>query len=136
VEDIPALKARINDLEFALAASGDREATLERQLADRFSELAVLTSALLQEEEKSEDWQRRANNLLGILRAILSEAPWWWSLMPRRWRRNRLNLRLARLELFDARDYAAKQRDVVAAGHEPLQHYIFHGIDEMRAGTR
>jgi hypothetical protein len=135
-EDIPLLKRRIREIERLQMASEEKLADTERELADRYSELANVTKALLVEEERAHDQEQTADKLLRILRVLMRDNPWWWALMPNAWQRKRLSRRLAREQLFDAGAYAKQFPDVIAAGQEPLRHYIFHGIDELRTGNR
>jgi hypothetical protein len=136
LEDIPLLRSRIKEIERLQLAAEEKLADTRRELADRCSELADVTRALLAEEEQGQEHQQTADKLLRMLRVLMRDNPWWWDLMPKGWRRKRISRRLAREELFDAAAYAKQFPDVIAAGQEPLRHYIFHGIDELRSGNR
>ncbi len=101
------------------------------QLADRFTETALLSRVVLEKDrayasevDKSE-WLRQIS-------VTLATQPRWWSLLPTTWRRKREHRRLQRRELFDAQAYLERYPDVGAAGFDPLRHYILHGIFENR----
>lgn len=136
LEQIPFLQSRIRRLEADLASAEGAIDQLNSRLADRHLELARTTKALLLEEECSEEEKRASAQLLGILRTIMTDAPWWWYLMPKSWRGKRVASRLARQGLFDAEAYAAQFPDVSAGGQEPLRHFVFHGFEELRTGAR
>jgi hypothetical protein len=133
---IPLLKSKIHDLEEALCAIQEKLSEANAELTARYRELAGMTKALLSEEEDHEEQRREAQKLLQIVRAILLEIYGAPAVMSRGWLARRLTRRLERERLFDSASYAARFPDVAAGGQEPFRHYIFHGLEEIQAGTR
>ncbi len=136
VEEVLALKKAMQLQDDALASAEQRAEWAENKLEKGYSELAFLTNTLLSAEAKVERGGNMLNWLIEVTRFFMSSKPWWWTLMPKRWRRERELRHLARLGLFDAQAYAEKYPDVKDAGLDPLHHYIFHGLQEMFADRR
>lgn len=116
-------------LELDLARAAGRAA--ERRLDTRFAEIAQLTHRL-REHEASASREADHRRWLVELHVALADSPRWWALLPRAWRRRRQRTMLRRRGLFDAAAYIVRYPDVAAAGIDPLQHYLLHGIDEDR----
>jgi hypothetical protein len=113
------------------AVDGDaREA--QHRLDERFREIAILTKLLKQSQHEA-NREREQRQWLSTIAAALLKQPWWWALLPKRWRSPRIHARLAKRGLFDANAYLALQPDVAASGIDPLLHYVIHGINEGRA---
>lgn len=135
-DDISLLKAEVGKLERFLSEAHEKIDARDREIRSRFEELATVTEALLNEERRAESATQMADQLLEITRVLLKKEPWWLAVAPRKIRRTRTARQLARNGSFDPAQYAERFPDVVAAGHDPFRHYIYHGIDEMRSGTR
>lgn len=127
-------EARISDLERARDEAQDRgqrlaaqKADLERQLAERFGELATMARLIAEESERAQagaaqaDWLREAHR-------VMARRPRWWAIMPAGWQGRRLAQRLG----FDGGAYLARHPDVAAQGMDPLRHYILFGMAEGR----
>jgi SAM-dependent methyltransferase len=117
-----------------LASQGERAKTLETQnralqdnLRQRFSEITRLTEMILDRDHKLEelDWLRQVF-------AKLARRPFWWFLMPVKWRQKREHRRLKNANLFDAETYVKHYPDVAGEPIDPLLHYILHGMGEAR----
>lgn len=126
------------ETEFAAAIEQSREEKqrLELRLKDRFQEIATLSSMLAEREAQARrsreeaDWFHQAGfvlandsgtakgRLLGLLPAFIQHK-----------RQRRV---LKQKGLFDGDAYLAAHPDVAAAGHDPLSHYLRHGIKENR----
>lgn len=112
--------------------------TVEGRLAERFSELALLTRLLAEKEsaiqasDERAAWLREVSALLvsgsagGSLKSRLV------ALMPGPIRFKKQQDRLRRSGIFDPDAYLAAHPDVAEAGMDPLWHYIHHGIAEGR----
>jgi SAM-dependent methyltransferase len=135
-DEATVLKNAILKMEDRLAAAEEELEKERGQVRERFRELAYVTTRLLKEEERSAQQLTTMKWLLDVTRVLLVDEPMWWGLMPRRWRRERQMRRLARRQLFDSKAYAEQYPDVIAAGQDPLRHYIYHGLEENRLGTR
>lgn len=135
-DDISLLKAEVGKLERFLSEAQEQIDVQDREIRSRFDELATVTKALLEEERRAEAAKQTADQLLEITRVLLKRQPWWLAMAPSTVRRKRTARQLARSGSFDPVQYAERFPDVVAAGHDPFRHYIYHGIDEMRSGTR
>lgn len=135
-DDISLLKAEVGKLERFLSEAQEKIDVQKREIRSRFDELATVTKALLEEEQRAEAAKQTADQLLEITRVLLKRQPWWLALAPSTIRRKRTARQLARSGSFDPVQYAERFPDVIAAGHDPFRHYIYHGIDEMRSGTR
>lgn len=107
----------------------------EQALRTRFEELARLTVIAGDEARRAGDAED-ASQWLSSIRRLEESFPWWWSILPSAWRRQRINRRLFRAGLFDADAYLALYPDVAEEGMDPLRHYIFHGKAEGRVCSR
>lgn len=136
IEDIPYMKGEIQRLERVLSQTEEKLGEAARDIADRYAELADVTKAFLQEEIKAQEHEQTADKMLGMVRIAMKKQPWWWRFMPDAWRRGRLARQFASSGLFNTQEYAERFPDVIAAGHDPVRHYLDHGIDEIRAGKR
>ena len=103
----------------------------EEKLADRYQELATLTQLLGAQERRNREAREQVEWLASLSERMRTQ-PGWWSLMPVSWRRSRELRRLKNAGLFDGDAYLAANPDVAAQGHDPLQHYVNHGIYEGR----
>ena len=106
--------------------------SLSTKLRERFGETAELSRALLAEEDKAYEAQRKAHWFSAVQTVLLAPRPWWWQLMPANWRRQRELRALKQRDLFDAAAYIRQHPDVAASGQQALRHYMVHGIDEGR----
>ena len=111
---------------------------MEGRIAERFSELAVMTGLLGERENAARAAEERvawlqevsgtllqgsgSNSLKGRLAALL----------PARARLRKQKERLKEAGIFDPDAYLAANPDVAEAGMDPLRHYIEHGIAEQR----
>lgn len=136
------------DLEQACKERLDAESSLE----DRFGELATLTRLLNAAETSAREAEVRrmtsesqrlasearsqaeAENRVWLARvhAHLAEMKFWTALLPPRIRAERRCKRLRGAGLFNAEKYLELYPDVMAAGMDPLRHYILHGMEEGR----
>lgn len=126
------LKEEIKGHEAALRSS---EAALDVQknaVAQRFDEIARITSLLAEESEQA-DGARANAQWLGSVTKLTATYPAWWALMTRKWRAKRQHQRLKRSGLFDAQAYLEMYPDVAAFGMDPFRHYILHGMEEQRS---
>jgi hypothetical protein len=103
----------------------------EDRLAQRFQELATLTNLLRHQEQRSEEVEEQISWLIAVNERLSTE-PRWWSLMPRRWRRRWTRRCIQEAGLFDGDAYLRRHADVAAAGADPLEHYLKHGLKEGR----
>ncbi|SHN64930.1 methyltransferase domain-containing protein [Erythrobacter sanguineus] len=154
-----ASEARLNEREESLAklkakAKKARKAhrEVEGSLEERFSELATLTRLLNAAENGGRDADARrktsesqrlaaearsraeAENRAWLVRvhAHLAEMRFWTALLPPPYREQRRLKVMRSAGLFDAEKYLELYPDVVAAGMDPLRHYILHGMEEGR----
>jgi hypothetical protein len=105
------------------------------KLSERFSEIAKLSSMLLERDEKLKNEMKKAQNFRWLYSA-LSTSPRWWAVLPSSRQVKLQQKRLRRLGVFDGESYLKMNPDVAAEGVDPLYHYINHGIDENRRATR
>ena len=142
-DKLTASEARLNelrdklgsDLQRANAELSDEKRAVqsgESKLAERYRELAVLTTMLRQREEENQNLLERLDWFASI-QSNLKNHPRWWNLMPDSWRSERQHRRLQRLGLFDGPAYLERYPDVAAEGMDPLDHYLLHGIGEGRS---
>ena len=142
-DKLTASEARLNelrdklgsDLQRANAELSDEKRAVqsgESKLAERYRELAVLTTMLRQREEENQNLLERLDWFASI-QSNLKNHPRWWNLMPDSWRSERQHRRLQRLGLFDGPAYLERYPDVAAEGMDPLDHYLRHGIGEGRS---
>jgi hypothetical protein len=103
----------------------------EAKLGERFQELATLTHLLRQQEQHTDTAHEDIDWLIAVQARIANE-PKWWGVMPESWRRKRIHRRLSNAGLFDGEAYLQRYPDVAAAGMDPLDHYLQHGIREGR----
>lgn len=115
----------------AAGAADTARIVAERNLADRFNELAQLTAIVAEEAERG-DVSENANQWLRDLRRLEESFPAWWAIMPRAWRQRRAHRRYYLARLFDAEAYRTLYPDVAAAAMDPVRHYILHGMAEGR----
>lgn len=107
----------------------------QNRIAEQSRESAVMTGLLL-EAEQARDHRTEMLDWLAKTDTVLSTVPFWWHLMPARWKARRMHGRLLHHGLFDAKAYLALYPDVVAARIDPLRHFIQHGMNEGRRLTR
>jgi hypothetical protein len=123
--------ARLATQEQALAQARQAQERSEQDLAERYAEIAALTTMLRESEDQARVHAVQAAWMRDLW-AAWRRMPAWWGCLPgvlaRRWREGRL----ARRGLFDARAYRAAYADVTARGFDPLGHYIAHGMGEGR----
>lgn len=126
------LRGKYAKMQSELRSSAAIKIATEKQLHERFTELAALTHMLRKTEGESEinaaqnEWMRRAT-------AALLSFPPWWQVLPKHWRQHRERRRLRRMGVFDSDAYLARYPDVAAARMDPFRHYIFHGMAERRS---
>jgi hypothetical protein len=110
---------------------------LEARIAERFNEIALLTRMLSEREaslaaiEQQKEWIRETTSVL-----LNGWGSSWknfvYSVFPARWRRSKQLKQLRQKRLFDVNAYVSANPDVIKAGHDPLRHYINHGLLEGR----
>lgn len=106
------------------ARAHEEHARLTREI-DRLTKLAQSKLGQSEGERSSLLW-------LSQLRAYEVKQPKWWALLPTSERRRRFLQRLKASGHFDYEAYNSRYPDVVAAGLDPLEHYVRHGIFEGR----
>ncbi len=105
---------------------------LKARLNVRHAEIAQLTRMLIEKEDCADDLRNNLQWSFGIIRH-LSDHPAWWRFLPKKWKQKKVSRRLAKAGLFHSESYLNRYPDVAAAGMEPLQHYLLHGMDEGRS---
>lgn len=115
------------------------EVELERELQAtrlRLSEsdrMRRIVEVQLEQTESRHDVEAdRAHWLQEVGKVLAHPLPWWAHLLPAGYRKKKMFNRLASRGLFDADAYLNANPDVLAEGHDPLRHYIHHGLDEGR----
>jgi len=99
---------------------------LERQsVKDKNEREAV--EARFEQEAAARLWMVRLSEVL------MQRRPFWWHLAPKGWRSRRIRATLRRRGIFDADKYCDMYPDVPAAGMDPLEHYMKHGMQEGRS---
>lgn len=99
---------------------------LERQaVRDKNEREAV--EARFEQEAAARLWMVRLSEVL------MQPRPFWWHLAPKRWQSRRTYATLRRRGIFDADKYCDMHPDVPAAGMDPLEHYVKHGMQEGRS---
>lgn len=99
---------------------------LERQsVKDKNEREAV--EARFEQEAAARLWMVRLSEVL------MQRRPFWWHLAPEGWRSRRTRATLRRRGIFDADKYCDMYPDVPAAGMDPLEHYVKHGMQEGRS---
>lgn len=114
--------------------NADNEST-DARLQNSLRENLVMTQLLA----TAEDTVARTGSHLAWLSEVnawLANRPRWWSLLPADKKRHRERKSLKNRGLFDSSAYLQLYPDVEAAGIDPLQHFIRHGITEGRKLTR
>lgn len=154
-----ALRKRLQQAEADLEEASKTRQDAEASLEDRFAELATLTRLLnaaetsgrqaeaqrLAAEARSRESEtqrlaaearRRADaenrQWLARVQVHLAEMRPWTALLPPRLLTKRRCKILRNAGLFDAEKYLELYPDVMAAGMDPLRHYILHGMEEGR----
>ena len=107
------------------------KAVADQKVADRFSEIARLTSILAKESMKIDQAHANAEWLRSSLQ-LAASFPKWWAIMPKKWRRKREHARYRISGLLDAERYLEAYPDVAEYGMDPIRHYIMHGMQEQR----
>jgi hypothetical protein len=128
------LATKYGEVDARLHTLRAEQAEAEGRLRERFSELALLT-AMMREQEFEAERQKQHAEWLREIGAVLATRPWWWALMPNAWQRLRDSRRFKRRGLFDADAYRAEHPDVSESGMDPLRHYLLHGYAEGRLPT-
>ena len=126
-------------VESVMVTSRDDVAVLERELEVarlRISEsdrMRRIVEVQLEQTESRHDVEAdRANWLQEVGKVLAQPLPWWAHLLPASYRKKKMFKRLVSRGLFDADAYLNANPDVLAEGHDPLRHYIHHGLDEGR----
>ena len=128
------LDAELKQLQVAKQAAESARAVAEQRVADRFSEIARLTSILADESMKVDQAHANAEWLRSALQ-LAAGFPKWWAIMPQKWRRKREHVRYRNSGLLDAERYLEAYPDVAEYGMDPVRHYILHGIEEGRSSS-
>jgi hypothetical protein len=123
-EVIAARDDQINDL-------GLVNSQLNSRMNERISEIAQLSN-LLRLREQDVSVKSEHSDWLQQVMPVIMHTSWWWNMMPNAWRMERRYRRLSKRGLFDKTSYLNRYPDVAAAGIDPLQHYIKHGMAEGR----
>ena len=126
------LDAEFNQLQVAKDAAESARAVADQKVADRFAEIARLTSILADEGTKVDQAQANAEWLRSALQ-LAANFPKWWAIMPQKWRRKREHARYRNSGLLDAERYLEAYPDVAEHGMDPVRHYILHGMGEGRS---
>lgn len=114
---------RFAGLLIELQAYGEK---LERKSTrDKNEQEAV--KAKLDRETTSCLWMARLSEVL------MQRRPFWWHLAPGKWRSKWTYATLRQRGIFDADKYCDMYPDVPAAGMDPLEHYVRHGMQEGRS---
>jgi len=125
------LDAELKQLQVAKQAAESARAVAEQRVADRFSEIARLTTILADEGMKVDQAHANAEWLRSALQ-LAAGFPKWWAIMPQKWRRKREHARYRNSGLLDAERYLEAYPDVAEYGMDPVRHYILHGMGEGR----
>ncbi len=136
---IHALEATVARLQGSLAESA-AETGRQQQLAEHLQardtqntrELAVLGDVTASLQEELAQLREQNGWLRDVAEILLSRSAWWSALLPEAARRQRRDKILLARGLFDPEAYASRYPDVVTAGHDPLRHFIVHGMSENR----
>lgn len=99
---------------------------LEKKSAESKKAQQAIT-ARFEQEAAARLWMVRLSE------ALMQRRPFWWHLVPEGWRSRRTYATLRRRGIFDADKYCAMYPDVPAAGMDPLEHYVKHGMQEGRS---
>lgn len=132
IDSLNADTSRITSVEQPIRPAADNgpEQRLQSKLAEQSWELAALT-LLVRDIETLNDELVDRNEWLGKVSALLAgQSSRRWA--PKAIREQRLRAALVRHDLFDGNAYLKRYPDVAAAGMDPLQHYILHGMAEGR----
>lgn len=137
---LETISDKCEELEAALSArtaeltqAGEEGELLSLRLQERNRELGSLSLRILAAEREADrqaaaaDWYERVSGLL------TDPQPWWWALLPENKRQAKLEHRLLRHGLFDARSYLRRYPDVRGSGMSAICHYIRHGRAESRS---
>ena len=128
------LDAELTQLQAAKHAAESARAVADQKVADRFAEIARLTSILTDEGAKVDQARANAEWLRSALQ-LAANFPKWWAIMPQKWRRKREHARYRNSGLLDAERYLEAYPDVAEYGMDPVRHYILHGMGEGRSIT-
>lgn len=126
-----ASEQRVREADQAAATAAQAVAALTQKETRGAQDMVALTRMLQQEETARARAVERAEIARKIYQA-LAKAPYWWGILPPVLRRRLQWQRLARRGLFDARAYLMANPDVAEAGHDPVTHYVAHGLAEGR----
>uniref|UniRef100_UPI0037C57A65 hypothetical protein n=1 Tax=Sphingorhabdus sp. TaxID=1902408 RepID=UPI0037C57A65 len=126
------LDAELKLLQVAKHAAESARAVADQKVADRFTEIARLTSILADEGTKVDQAQANAEWLRSALQ-LAASFPKWWAIMPQKWRRKREHARYRNSGLLDADSYLSAYPDVAEHGMDPVRHYVLHGMGEGRS---
>jgi SAM-dependent methyltransferase len=88
--------------------------------------------AAVKSENAHHERYRMGMEWLRAIHIAMAGRPFWWFLLPARFRRQREYEALRSVGLFDGPAYLARHPDVAAKGADPLRHYIAHGMYEGR----
>jgi SAM-dependent methyltransferase len=135
IEQLTKAQAETERLKEKLASelriSESETAHLRSAAADLERQVQILSAALQAETDASTRAQEQADWLRAIDGALACR-PFFWSILPFRFRRTREYELLRRAGLFDNVSYLARYPDVAAEGADPLRHYITYGMNEGR----
>lgn len=88
--------------------------------------------ALIKTENAQHQRHRSGIEWLRAIHIAMTGRPHWWFLLSKQSRRAREYEMLREVGLFDDQSYLMRHPDVAAAGMNPLDHYIAHGMSEGR----
>ena len=128
------LDAELKQLQIAKQAAESARALADQKVADRFSEIARLTTMLADEAVRVDQAHANAEWLRSALQ-LAASFPKWWAIMPQKWRRKREHAHYRNSGLLDAERYLEAYPDVAEYGMDPVRHYILHGMAEGRTKT-
>ncbi|CAN5254705.1 hypothetical protein BH11PSE5_BH11PSE5_06490 [soil metagenome] len=131
-ESLAAVSAAYAHVQAEMRDISTNASELKARLSVRHAEIAQLTRILIEKEDCVDDLRTDLLWSLGIIKH-LSNHPAWWRFLPKKWKQKKVSTRLAKADLFDSESYLNRYPDVAAAGMDPLQHYLLHGMDEGRS---
>lgn len=118
----------------AFATAQEANQLLQRKIDERFCETSELARLLADAQGRLAVAERHAH-WLRLTAIELARPPRrrWMLWLPAFWHLRGVRRRIMRQGLFDSSAYLERYPDVRQAGHEPILHYLLHGLDEKRA---
>jgi hypothetical protein len=130
--EVNKYRAENEKLREEVAATRASAADLEKRLAERFKEIAMLSNILKTSESTARQKARQEiGELKKVVAALIEDENWRY--LPRSLRVKRKIELLARSGLFDGEWYLQFYRDVSESGIDPLRHFVEFGAGEGRS---